>query len=98
MKNILLIISLLLTTSSFSQHFNFRNFSIEDGLPQSTIYDIHQDSKGFIWFGTQGGVAKFNGIEFVNYNQKDGRKGKTHNRVCVGEFYKTVVISVHGGY
>ena len=72
MKNILLIISLLLTTSSFSQHFNFRNFSIEDGLPQSTIYDIHQDSKGFIWFGTQGGVAKFNGIEFVNYNQKDG--------------------------
>lgn len=42
-------------------------YTIEDGLPQSFIEEIHQDKNGFLWIATQDGVAKFNGYNFFNY-------------------------------
>jgi class 3 adenylate cyclase len=45
---------------------------VEDGLASSTVYDIYQDEAGFIWFGTEAGVSKFDGILFVNYSKKSG--------------------------
>ncbi len=83
MKKTLQIISfILIILPAYSQHFNFRNFSIDEGLPQSTVYDLFQDTKGFIWFGTQGGVAKFDGIEFTNFSQKNGLAGNHVFAIC----------------
>lgn len=57
----------------FSQRYNFINYSVEDGLPQSQIYAIYQDHNEYIWFGTYGGgISKFNGIEFENFNEESG--------------------------
>ena len=56
----------------FAQSYAIKRLNIENGLPQSTIYDIEQDDNGFLWFGTQGGVAKYDGIDFKTYSQKDG--------------------------
>ncbi len=50
----------------------FRHLQVEDGLPSSTIYTIMQDSKGYIWFGTDIGLSKYDGYRFVNYTIKDG--------------------------
>ena len=81
-KIIILFIFLSLFFNGLSQHFNFRNFNLEDGLPQNSVYNIFQDDKGYIWLGTQGGVAIFDGIEFTDYNQKDGIAGNHVTKIC----------------
>jgi signal transduction histidine kinase/ligand-binding sensor domain-containing protein len=46
----------------------FKHFTVEDGLSQSSVYSIMQDSKGFMWFGTQtGGLNKYDGYSFKYY-------------------------------
>jgi len=42
----------------------FINFSLEDGLSQSTILDIKQDAIGNTWLATADGVNKFDGNSF----------------------------------
>jgi hypothetical protein len=45
----------------------FDHLSLQDGLSQSVILDILQDSRGFIWFATQDGLNRFDGYEFKIY-------------------------------
>ncbi|MCF8381815.1 MAG: PAS domain S-box protein [Bacteroidales bacterium] len=49
------------------QGIKFDHYDVESGLPQSVILKIHQDREGFIWLGTQSGLSRYNGYEFVNY-------------------------------
>jgi len=59
-----------------AQRNNFQNYSLEQGLPQATIYCIIQDNRGYLWLGTDGGgLCRFDGINFKTYNKKDGFKG-----------------------
>ncbi len=59
--------------SLLSQEYFFRSYSIEQGLPQSTIYCALEDSRGEMWIGTEGsGVARFNGIEVEVYDRANG--------------------------
>lgn len=51
-----------------TDNIRFRHISIEDGLSQSTINCIHQDKKGFMWFGTRDGLNRYDGYKFVIYN------------------------------
>ena len=55
-----------------AQTLNLSKFSIEEGLPQSSIYTMLQDKGGNIWVGTMNGVSKYNGLNFENFNKKDG--------------------------
>lgn len=50
-----------------SQRLNFDKYSVEDGLAQSVVLTIYQDSEGYLWFGTQSGISQFNGYGFVNF-------------------------------
>ena len=85
-KIFILFISLSLFFNGLSQHCNFRNFNLEDGLPQNSVYNIFQDDKGYIWLGTQGGVAIFDGIEFTDYNQIDGIAGNHVTKICQDKY------------
>ena len=38
------------------------------GLPSNNVYDIYQDSKGFMWFATNQGICKFDGKTFTTYS------------------------------
>jgi diguanylate cyclase (GGDEF)-like protein len=42
-------------------------WSIEEGLPQITVLAIEQDRDGYLWLGTQAGIARFDGARFVPY-------------------------------
>lgn len=42
-------------------------WSIEQGLPQITVLSIVQDRQGYMWFGTQDGIARFDGAQFKSY-------------------------------
>lgn len=45
----------------------FERLSVSDGLSQSSVYCILQDSKGFMWFGTGDGLNKYDGYRFWVY-------------------------------
>lgn len=53
------------------QH-NFSWYTVENGLVQSAIECMYQDSRGYIWFGTHGGVSRFDGKTFKNFIDKAG--------------------------
>ncbi|MBX3057193.1 MAG: response regulator [Anaerolineae bacterium] len=45
----------------------FTHLSLEEGLSQTTVITILQDSRGFMWFGTQDGLNRYDGYNFVVY-------------------------------
>ncbi|MCI4669672.1 MAG: histidine kinase [Bacteroidia bacterium] len=47
------------------------NYTNEDGLPSNNIYKITQDKEGYIWVGTQNGLARFTGSRFISYYNPD---------------------------
>jgi PAS domain S-box-containing protein len=52
---------------SIGQALNFDHYAVENGVSQSYIICIFQDSEGYMWFGTQNGLNKFDGYTFENY-------------------------------
>jgi ligand-binding sensor domain-containing protein/signal transduction histidine kinase len=71
---LLLIIALLWLSIAFAQDPQpaWRNYNTDHGLPSSEVYVAMQDSKGYMWFGTDNGVSRFDGYEFRNYGTTDG--------------------------
>ena len=65
-----------------AQQLNIKNFSTDDGLPQSQVVALCQDHTGIIWCATNGGgVSRFDGIHFHNLNTKDGLNSNRVNAV-----------------
>lgn len=62
----------IISGSAFAQSFYFDNYSVSEGLGQSTIYKIIQDSRHVLWLGTQSGVSRFDGRTFENLSKEDG--------------------------
>jgi signal transduction histidine kinase/ligand-binding sensor domain-containing protein len=58
--------------STSAQKLLLRRYDVADGLANSTVTSIYQDTKGFIWFSTQEGLSRFDGYSFVNYDVRDG--------------------------
>src|SRR5215204_314902 len=40
------------------------HWGTEEGLPQATVRAIAQDGDGYLWLGTQEGLARFDGVRF----------------------------------
>ncbi len=45
----------------------FRNLGLKEGIPNTSIYDLHQDSAGFIWATTQAGIVRYDGYNFKTF-------------------------------
>ena len=76
-RHFIILLFLLTNTISFSQSFNFQNYSLDDGLPQSEVNCIYEDSRGYLWIGTMGGgLCRFDGKDFKTYEEKDGLTGQ----------------------
>lgn len=52
-------------------HFNFKHYTVEDGLSVNTVTSIIQDSRGFMWFGTSLGLNCYDGKTFKHYIPAD---------------------------
>jgi ligand-binding sensor domain-containing protein len=64
----LLIAALLVQcTALHSQTLLLKDYTVLDGLPDSRVAPILQDRSGYIWFGTQAGLTRYDGKVFVNY-------------------------------
>ena len=69
--------------ASMVENYNFKNITIEDGLSQSTVETIYQDSKGYIWMGTNDGLDRYNGYEFKYYKHDKDDKNSIPNNYIV---------------
>lgn len=63
----IVIFSILIYSQSFGQQYEFTNYTINDGLSQSVVNCVFQDSRGFLWIGTQNGLNRFDGEAFDVY-------------------------------
>lgn len=65
----LLLLSLCFVTANA---YTFRNYQMEDGLSHNSVWSVMQDSKGFMWFGTNDGLNRFDGKTFKVYKNIPG--------------------------
>ncbi len=78
LKYIYIFLFLLFGIKGYTQQYNFIQYSISEGLAQSQVYAMSQDSKGYLWFGTLGGgLSRFDGKEFENFSTKNGLPSNT---------------------
>ncbi|MCU0404300.1 MAG: hypothetical protein MUE99_07100, partial [Chitinophagaceae bacterium] len=70
----IIFIGLLITImqSANSQTYNYVTYTSREGLAGNMVYDMIQDETGFIWFGTDNGLSRFDGKNFKNYTVNDG--------------------------
>ena len=71
MKRYLATISfIILFLSAGAQRYNFKEYSVPDGLIHSTVTSITEDQRGYLWLGTyDGGISQFDGKTFINYSE-----------------------------
>lgn len=68
-----LLVGLFVTSSQVfasADNIRFEPIDIDEGLSQQSVNVIFQDSKGFMWFGTQEGLNRYDGITFASYRPK----------------------------
>ncbi len=58
------------------QTYSFKNYGNESNIPNTFIYTIEQDNNGYLWVGTGGGVAKFDGFDFYPVIFPDSATGR----------------------
>lgn len=96
----LTILAFLLPFFLWSQSIRFKNFTTADGLLNDVVYNLYQDSQGYIWIFSEYGTLKYNGKEFKQvlkniplrsafligmFENKVGRKWVTNSRAEVFE-------------
>lgn len=106
MKRQLLSVCLLLPLSLHAQHLqlsgdncNISYLTMEDGLLHNYIDDIYKDSRGFIWLSTGGGLSRYDGFSFTNYQMETSPvtlKGNSVHRVYEDNFNRLWIASDGG--
>ncbi|MBI5217069.1 MAG: ATP-binding protein [Ignavibacteriae bacterium] len=64
---VLLSFFLVIAASAQFENIHFEHLTVEDGLSQNTVLNIFQDSEGFLWFGTQDGLNRYDGFTFTTF-------------------------------
>lgn len=83
-KLLLLIVVQVLCMHTFvvnAQRIFSTSYTMDDGLAANRVYSILQDSCGFMWFGTDDGLSRFDGIKFKNYYLSEYINATTSNSV-----------------
>lgn len=55
--------------------------TLQDGLPSNAVSDIYQDQKGFMWFSTNNGLARYDGNQMKVYLQNSAYASSSDRRV-----------------
>lgn len=68
-------------TVSSAQNLALNSYSVKDGLSNSTVKAICQDTKGYIWIGTKNGLNRLDGYEIKNYYHLSSHEVKQPNDI-----------------
>ncbi len=72
--------------SAHSQPYYFRHYQVENGLSNNSVHSSIQDQNGFLWFGTKGGLNRFDGYNFKTI-QLDSDNERQLNRDVIHCMY-----------
>lgn len=78
-----------------AQQYNFRHYSVSDGLSVSRVSAVYQDLTGYMWIGTEGGLARYDGNEFEFFDPAAGFAGSVV--YSISESLDGVLISTDSG-
>ncbi len=83
------------------QYNRFMKLSVEQGLSQSTVFSILEDSRGFMWFGTRtGGLNRYNGYEFTAFKNNPQNKNSLSSNEVISlyeDFSGTLWVGTRNG-
>jgi ligand-binding sensor domain-containing protein/two-component sensor histidine kinase len=63
-------VALCLDPQKDLRQFGHRSWQTDSGLPQNTVHAILQTRDGYIWLATEGGLVRFDGVQFVTYDKQ----------------------------
>jgi ligand-binding sensor domain-containing protein len=69
---LLLLVLVFLPFVAAAQEYSYTQYDSHNGLAGSTVYCMTQDKDGFLWFGTETGLSRFDGTHFKNFFTDDG--------------------------
>lgn len=70
----------------------------EEGLPQNTVRAMAQTSDGYLWFGTQAGLVRFDGVLFKVYNRRNSPVFENHHVYALAvDRSDTLWVGTNGG-
>jgi len=74
LASIALLFGTTVATADTDTHhpMRFDRISLDDGLSQSNVFAILQDSDGLMWFGTENGLNRYDGYDFKIYKRQRG--------------------------
>ncbi|MCL1932901.1 MAG: histidine kinase [Candidatus Azobacteroides sp.] len=97
---LLFLLLFLVNISGFSQEpkkwvhsYTYRYLGVHDGLAQTQVFKSFQDSYGYLWFATNDGVSRFDGLRFDNFSPKDLH---TNSRILYFNQYESAVYMASG--
>lgn len=67
---LLLVQTLLATLPSSAEvppSLRFRRLGVDEGLSHTTVWDLQQDRRGFVWIATESSIQRYDGYELVSY-------------------------------
>ncbi|HOS83845.1 MAG TPA: two-component regulator propeller domain-containing protein [Bacteroidales bacterium] len=68
--------------SQISASSHYTRYSTSQGMCDNTVTKIHQDTQGFIWIGTENGLSRFDGHQFITFKHKTNDiHSIPHNRI-----------------
>jgi ligand-binding sensor domain-containing protein len=62
----------ILLQNAMAQDPVYRQITGRNGLPSSEVYDVLQDEKGYLWFSTDHGLARYDGYRFMIFDESSG--------------------------
>ena len=87
---------ILSSLAGFTQKHNFISYNIDEGLPQSEVFNILQDNDRHIWLATGGGVSRFDGKTFSNYTADEGLSENAIMQIAIDHYQQIWAVTNSG--
>jgi len=87
-------------STAYGQRIAFENLTVDNGLSQNSVLAIVQDGRGFMWYGTQHGLNKYNTRSFKIYKNDPADKSSLSSDYITGlllDSHKTLWIGTRNG-
>jgi hypothetical protein len=69
---VFVVLSVLVSGVVAAQEFSYSHYNRKDGIAGAIVYCAAEDKDGFLWFGTENGVSRFDGTHFKNFTTANG--------------------------
>lgn len=96
LNSLFIALTVFFTVCKFAigQDLVYTNHTMSDGLPSNEVHDIYQDSRGFMWFATDRGLARYDGTKFKVYREPQGLPSPVLLRFLPENDHKIWIINV----